>query len=149
MKNWLPFVAGPELLHREQTSSIMLYSQTVRFIKELVALEDALTACAVAFGEVSSLQHELRDQPVTRAARISQLLVLHGHTVSILPRAQSPEVLYRERTPIAVQLEDKTTGGLTRPESRRPRRFQNRCRSSSRRRRRRRFRHQVRVGRWR
>jgi hypothetical protein len=79
------------------------------FVVELLAV-DALTARAIALGEITTLDHELLDHAVELAALVVERLA--GLAQALLTGAESAKVLGSLGHDVVVQLECDATGGL-------------------------------------
>ena len=70
---------------------------------------DALAAAAIARGEVTALEHKIRDHAVEEGALVVQRLATLADT--LLARAKGAEVLARLGRRVRVQVEDDAPGG--------------------------------------
>mmetsp|Transcript_32999 Transcript_32999/g.98240 ORF Transcript_32999/g.98240 Transcript_32999/m.98240 type:complete len:227 (+) Transcript_32999:208-888(+) len=91
--------------HGEDPGAGVLQSEV--FVLELLAV-DGLAACAVLLGEVATLAHEGRDDPVEGAALVVQGLAQLA--VALLARAQGPEVLDSLGRLVSVEAHDNPPG---------------------------------------
>lgn len=98
---------GASVSHGQDTRSSVLMDKVL--ISELSAV-DRLTAGARAVSEITSLEHELRDNSVEN--RVLEVQGLSALAHSLLSSAESSEVLGSLRDGIGVQLHDDSSSGL-------------------------------------
>ena len=99
--------AGAGVGHGQNTGTGVLLTEVL--VLELGAV-DGLTASSVTAGEVTTLDHELGDDPVEGRALVVERLA--GAASSLLTSAQAPEVLSGLGDNVVVQLHDHTALGL-------------------------------------
>lgn len=92
--------------HAQQAWSIM--HELKRLILELLAV-NAFTAGTIAAGEVATLEHELRDDPVEEATFEVKILSFAILSFSFFAGAQSAEVFGRTRNIFAEEAHDDST----------------------------------------
>ena len=99
--------AGASVGHGQNTGAGVLLTEVL--VLEFGAV-DGLTASSVTAGEVTTLDHELGDDPVEGRALVVEGLA--GATGTLLTSAQAPEVLGGLGDNVVVQLHDHTALGL-------------------------------------
>mmetsp|Transcript_60462 Transcript_60462/g.129689 ORF Transcript_60462/g.129689 Transcript_60462/m.129689 type:complete len:223 (-) Transcript_60462:13-681(-) len=95
----------PSICHAENAWTGVLQREVL--VGELLAV-DALTASAVAPGEVPSLDHEVGDDAVELAALVVKRMA--GRGLALVTRAKANKVVYRLWHGIAVEADGHTLG---------------------------------------